>query len=357
MIGGPYKRVCQEELPEGFASHDVWNRRLGCHVDPRPARRRSKVCLTLKDSLASSADLRHGFPPITEQKYNNCTSESLTAAYEFDAIRQGGLAAFRPSSRLFLYWQERLIEGDTDQDQGAQIYTGVLSLMTAGVCQEKYWPYSNSPSTRPSKDAYTDALDHKAVDATYVDQSLDNLKAFLSSGTPVVVGILVYPSIQNPDVEKTGAVPLPSEAERQQEPIGGHAIVLVGYDDSKQRFMFRNSWGTQWGEKGYGYLPYPYITDPTLTHDCWSVTKVNDNANPVTEPPPAPAPAPKPTPKPAPGPIPVSVTQCCQSCDPMVCCCSRTRMGGSGQSVLPPSYEPVYYYVPSYTAPYAAATQ
>jgi len=88
---------------------------------------------------------------------------------------------------------------------------------------------------------------------------------------PVVFGISVYESFESEKVAKTGIVPLPENTERM---LGGHAIVLVGYDNEKKLFIFRNSWGEQWGDKGYGYLPFEYVCDANLASDFWVVNKV-----------------------------------------------------------------------------------
>lgn len=314
-------------------SGGTFTRFYGCKFDPNGAESHRKRLKGFSFSRAlppasanpSHVDLRVGFPAVTEQKYNSCTAEALTAAYEYDVIMQYGRSKALDMSRLFVYYQERLIEGDTQQDQGAMIHSGVLSLMTSGICEEKEWPYTSALSARPPTKAYTDALSHKVINASLVDnQDMNSLKGILAAGHPIVVGILVYSSMESQVTDTTGVVPIPSAAEIQGQPLGGHAIVLVGYDDSKQQFAFRNSWGTHWGDKGYGYLPYQYVLDASLCQEGWLLTSVNDEhsggSSPAVVPTPTPAP-PKPKPKPA--------ASCCDQCDPSKCCCARTRSSAS----------------------------
>ena len=93
----------------------------------------------------------------------------------------------------------------------------------------------------------------------------------LSGGYPFVSGIILYESFENPDVAKSGNVPLPKKNERV---LGGHAILVVGYDAGKQQFICRNSWGTTWGDKGYFYLPFAYLESAGLASDLWLIRTV-----------------------------------------------------------------------------------
>jgi len=109
-----------------------------------------------------------------------------------------------------------------------------------------------------------------------VEATEQAIKAALSSGYPVVVGINVYSSFEGGDVAQTGNVPLPQPGEQQ---LGAHAVVCVGY--TYDRWIMRNSWGAQWGDQGYFYLPIQYLTDPNLcTTDFWVITSVSKDPAP-----------------------------------------------------------------------------
>ena len=88
-------------------------------------------------------------------------------------------------------------------------------------------------------------------------------------------GFSVYESFMSPEVAKTGKVPLPPRGEQL---LGGHAVLAVGYDDSIQSFIVRNSWGPKWGMKGYCTMPYGYLTDPQLARDFWAIYTVEPEA-------------------------------------------------------------------------------
>jgi C1A family cysteine protease len=102
-------------------------------------------------------------------------------------------------------------------------------------------------------------------------QDLNQMKGCLASGYPFVFGFTVYQSFESPTVARTGHAPMPGSGER---PVGGHAVVAVGYDDANQWFIVRNSWGAAWGMKGYFTLPYSYLIQPALSSDFWTIRLV-----------------------------------------------------------------------------------
>lgn len=322
----------------------VWQRRLGARFDPNgPQAHKQRFAgfrmgtIRQVQAIPPHVDLRAGFPEVTDQTYNCCVAESLAAAYAYAAIAQVGRAAHAQSSRMFLYYQARAADGMENQDEGAYIGSGAQSLVSTGICEESYFPYSSGPFVKPNKSAYTDALDHKAIQVRMVEQDVNQIRDLLSRGYPVTIGFLVFPSIQSATVERTGAIPMPSASERAQQPLGGHAVVLVGYDDSSKTFIFRNSWGTGWGDRGYGSLPYAYLADNYLSQDFWVILSVDDDAikdvpTPTPTPTPVPCPCP-PTPQPVPVPTPAPI-ECCTDCPPCCCCCSRSRLRARNADVL-----------------------
>jgi C1A family cysteine protease len=108
-----------------------------------------------------------------------------------------------------------------------------------------------------------------------VVQNLQQMKGCLAQGYPFVFGFTVYESFESDEVAKTGIVPMPNLNEQQ---VGGHAVMAVGYDDAQQRFIVRNSWGTDCGIDGYFTMPYTYLTDHQYSTDFWTIRGVTGQA-------------------------------------------------------------------------------
>ena len=211
--------------------------------------------------LPTSVDLRSGCPPVYDQgQLGSCTANAIAGAIEFDLSKQN-LSDFTPS-RLFIYYNERAMEGTINSDSGAMIRDGVKSVATQGVCPEPEWPYNISKFTvQPPQQCYQDALACKATLYQRIIPTLSQLKGCLASGYPFIFGFIVYESFESNTVAQTGIVPMPRYREQV---LGGHAVVAVGYNDAQQWFIVRNSWSDQWGDKGYCYMPYGYLTNPQL---------------------------------------------------------------------------------------------
>jgi C1A family cysteine protease len=192
--------------------------------------------------------------------------------YEFLLIKFKKVG-FTPS-RLFIYWHERVVEGlPTWEDTGAELKDGIKTLATLGVCTETTWPYETHKfSTCPPRHAFSEAYHHKVVKYEKLDnKNLTQLKACLASGFPFVCGFTVYNSFESSEVAKTGIVPMPASSEKI---VGGHAVMVVGYDDDLGVFIVRNSWGIDWGMKGYFTIPYAYFTNISLATDFWTSTLI-----------------------------------------------------------------------------------
>jgi C1A family cysteine protease len=226
----------------------------------------------------NGVDLRNKMPPVYNQgKLGSCTANAICAAYEYEMMKQN--EEYKPMSRLFLYYQERKIENTINEDSGAQIKDGIFATAKTGLCEEKYWTYDITKFTvNPSEEAYLDAGFHKTVNYARIYQREDDLKQSLLDGYPVVFGINVYSSFESDDVAKTGIVPMPTSDDKL---LGGHAILIVGFKEinNTNYFIVRNSWGENWGDSGYCYLPFEYVLDSNLSEDFWSIKFVDDEDN------------------------------------------------------------------------------
>ena len=221
--------------------------------------------------LPPKVDLRSHCPPVYNQgSIGSCTANAIAAALQFDQMKQRR-DVFVPS-RLFIYYNERVIERTVDEDAGAMIRDGIKSVAKQGAPRERLWPYAISKfRTKPTKAAYRDARKHPAVLYQRVTQDLRQMRGCLAAGFPFVFGFTVYTSFESHRVAKTGRVSMPARREKE---IGGHAVLAVGYDHPRRRFIVRNSWGTDWGLGGYFTMPYAYLLNGNLSDDFWTIKLV-----------------------------------------------------------------------------------
>jgi len=212
-----------------------------------------------------AVDLRDQFSPIVDQgQLGSCTANAIVSGLREFYLKKAG--QFTPLSRLFLYYQERKLEGTIDQDSGAFIRDGMKVITSTGVCPEGDFPYdirtfTNEPNVKAYQDAPTFKLSHYKRVAHLAD-----LKHSLSLRIPVVFGFTVYESFESDSVAHTGNVPIPRKGEQC---LGGHAVIAAGYDDQRQAVIVRNSWGDTWGDHGYCYMPYSFW-DLGLITDMWT---------------------------------------------------------------------------------------
>jgi C1A family cysteine protease len=217
----------------------------------------------LKAAPPAEYDLRQAMPPVYDQgQLGSCTGNAIAAAMEYERDRQG-LSDFVPS-RLFIYYNERALEGTASSDSGAVIKDGIKVVNSDGVCPETLWPYDIAMFTvKPPQRCYVAALIDRLVQYEAI-QTLGDLKDAISSNLAVVFGFTVYASFESLAVAQTGVMPMPKRGEKL---VGGHAVVAVGYSDPKGYVIVRNSWGPSWGDAGYFYMPYEYLTGGTTSSD------------------------------------------------------------------------------------------
>lgn len=243
------------------------------------------------ETLPPQVDLRDSqlfsFPILDQGSLGSCTANAISAAITYAMSKQGKVSiqnlnmgvkpnnltdnAFFSPSRLFIYYNERVMENTVNSDAGAMIRDGIKSVNQLGACKETTWPYIIQQfTTKPSGPAYKEGQNYQAIQYRRLDNTdITQLKSCLYQGFPFVFGFSVYQSFMSQGVARTGLMPMPSKRERL---LGGHAVLAVGYDDNKQVFIVRNSWGPNWGDKGYFYMPYKYITNEDLATDFWTIT-------------------------------------------------------------------------------------
>ena len=217
--------------------------------------------------LPPSVDLRPKCPPIQDQgDLGSCTAHALAGAFAFV---EG--PPFKTASRLWIYFQERAIEGTIKSDGGAMLRDGIKAMAKLGVCEEDLWPYHPEKfATKPTAPCYKAAQAHQILAYARLHTLLPDMKQCLADGFPFVFGFTVYEGFQSPATSSTGVLRMPGPGEKE---VGGHAVLAVGYDDLSQSLIVRNSWGTAWGQAGYFTMPYAYVQNGDLSDDFWTIRK------------------------------------------------------------------------------------
>lgn len=226
--------------------------------------------LMVMKQLPTKVDLRNNCPPVYDQgALGSCTANALGAAFQYEQKKQQ-IPNFIPS-RLFIYYNERALIHTIQSDSGAFIRDGIKTMNVQGVCNENDWPYIIAQfAQQPPKALYKKASTNQVLSYMRLNNAnLTQLQSCLAEGFPFVFGFTVFESFQR--IGKNGIMPMPTPTEQR---LGGHAVMAVGYDDAKKMFIVRNSWSKDWGELGYFYMPYAYITDTNRADDFWTIRLV-----------------------------------------------------------------------------------
>ncbi len=239
------------------------------NVKIKPIEKRSTNFIDFSISLftlPTSVDLTTGLKNFIYNQKNlgSCVSNSI--AWSMRYLKR----SFNPS-RLFMYYNQRLIdykEGDNNPsiDDGTYVASGVKAAVRYGACPGDVYPYFiRNYNKAPPQYLYPAAYTYRIGKTGNVQQNIDSMKACLAAGYPFIFGFYIYSSFEDPSVDATGIVPYPDV--NTETYLGGHSGVAVGYDDSTSYIKFANSYGKDWGDNGYGYIPYDYILNPDLTDE------------------------------------------------------------------------------------------
>lgn len=220
--------------------------------------------------LPSKVDLGSTCGPQLDQlSLGSCSANAIASG--FYHIHPSYVA-----SRLYIYYNERSLDGNVNDDAGSYLSTGVRALYYYGAAKESTWPYDISKfAIKPSESSYLEGAKNKLLSFEHVAQNTASIKACLASGFPIVFGFLVYSSFQSVETATTGYAPVPRSGE---ELLGGHAVLLVGYDDSTKRYKIRNSWGSNWGSNGSFFVDYDFLSDKNLCSDLWALKRASTSA-------------------------------------------------------------------------------
>lgn len=173
-----------------------------------------------------------------------------------------------------MYFNARSLEGTVSWDSGSSMRNGIKALARWGACPEDEWGYdARRYRVRAPKKCYTNALAHQALSYSRVPRDLNAMKSCLANNLPFGIGFTVYASFESEDVESTGIAVLPPAYDGDHV-LGGHAVLVVGYEDENEWFIVRNSWGKEWGNEGYFYMPYKYLLNENLSDDFWVIALV-----------------------------------------------------------------------------------
>lgn len=214
--------------------------------------------------LREVVDLRPWSSPVENQAHlGSCTGQAVVGAYEL-MVKKQYPEQFEDLSRLFVYYNARLIEGNVDEDEGAYIRDAVKAVNKYGICAESFWPYDIELfAMTPPISSYTDAR-NRTIKKYYRVEGLKNILDALSNDYPVVAGMQVYSSFDDIEAIENFILPMPTV---KDDIIGGHAVVIVGYDLLKKLVLCRNSFGPDWCRGGHFWVPFEYVRNNFS--DCW----------------------------------------------------------------------------------------
>lgn len=207
-----------------------------------------------RGTLRPNVDLREWDSLIEDQgQLGSCASNAITSCYELQ-VKRLYPDQFKNLSRLFLYYNARLIENSIDYDYGITIKDGVRSGHHYGICIEDLWPYDIEKfNVRPTEECYQDAI-HRIITEYRRIRTVEGILESINNNIPVVIGTAIYSSFTYVS-DLNPVVPIPGYYDKY---IGNHAMAAVGYDLKRSMFLVKNSFGNKWGMNGYCLIPFEY---------------------------------------------------------------------------------------------------
>ena len=227
-------------------------------------------------SLPPKVDLRKFMTAVEEQVGSSCVANALTGAYEYIAKRE--MQDESDVSRLFVYYNARYLDDAQDEDGGSFMEFAIKGLQEYGACSETNWPNDEDLILEePHEDAYAEAENFKITDSQSLETDLDVWRNALAEGHPIAFALNTFESFDDACNNK-GRVSMPKKKENIRKTDGWHAMLAVGYSDPDKVFIVRNSWGEEWGEKGYCYIPYDYVINENYNgNDSWIIKAIDES--------------------------------------------------------------------------------
>ncbi|TAE76130.1 MAG: peptidase C1 [Bacteroidetes bacterium] len=229
--------------------------------------------------LPSKVDMRKDMTAVESQgETNSCVANATAGAYEYLMKRHLGDDAY-DVSRLFIYYNGRYFdvdEGDEIEDEGTFVESAINGLKEYGACSENMWDFDEDlVNDEPSEEAYEEAKLFLIEDTELIPLELEAWQSALAEGYPIIFGISTFNSFDSH--KKKGLIPVPTKNESGREEHGGHAMLCVGYSNKDEVFIVRNSWGEEWGDEGYCYIPYKYMMNPEWNDgDSWIIKRIEE---------------------------------------------------------------------------------
>jgi C1A family cysteine protease len=245
----------------------------GCRFENRPSAAPTLSTPTIR--LPDRVDLRVHCSPVENQlRTNSCVANAVVGALEFHHLKAG--RPLTDFSRLFVYYNARILSNSTQKDEGSYIHHGMASILAYGACEDRLWPFlENMVLTTPPDTCYQNGAAYEAVQYARAPRGVPALTA-LAQGLPIVFGIFV-PGEYYDIAAQTGRMPKPDQVVPQRPP-SGHAMLIVGYDMTQRAYLVRNSWGDGWAEQGYCWIPFETMEAWSKEEDFWTVGAIEDAA-------------------------------------------------------------------------------